>query len=62
MEKIAEGESDFGDFRAILFRTSNGRHFLRFEPLKGKEKPQIVWLHGNDHLEWLRCLAYDQHC
>jgi hypothetical protein len=62
MEKIAEGISDFGDFKAILFRTSDGRHFVRYEPLKGSDKPRIEWLHGTDHLEWLRCLAYNQHC
>jgi len=62
VEKIAEGDSDFGDFKAILYRTSDGRHLLRFEPLQGKEKPRTVWLSGNQHLEWLRCLAYDQHC
>lgn len=62
MEKIAEGESDFGDFKAVLFRTSDGRHFIRFEPLQGSEKPRIEWLSGNDYLEWLKCLAYDQHC
>ena len=62
MEKIAEGESDFGDSKAVLFRTSDGRHFVRFEPLQGSEKPRIEWLSGNDHLEWLRCLTYDQHC
>ena len=62
MEKIAEGISDFGDFKAVLFRTSNGRHFVRFEPLNSSEKPHVEWLSGNDHLEWLRCLAYNQHC
>jgi len=62
MQKIAEGISDFGDFKAVLFRTSNGRHFVRFESLKEKEKPRIEWLHGTDHLEWLRCLVYNQHC
>jgi hypothetical protein len=54
MQKIAEGISDFGDFRAILFKTASGRHFVRFEPLNSKEKPHIEWLSGNDHLEWLR--------
>ncbi len=29
MEKIAEGVSDFGDFEAVLFRASDGRHFVR---------------------------------
>jgi hypothetical protein len=62
MEKIAEGESDFGDFKAILYRSSDGRHFLRFVPFKGSDKPYVQWLTGNEHLEWLRCLAYDQHC
>ena len=62
LQKVAEGVSDFGDFKAVLFRTSNGRHFVRFEPLQGSEKPRIEWLSGNEHLEWLRCLAYDQHC
>lgn len=62
MEKIAEGDSDFGDFKATLFKSSDGRHFIRFEPLQSKEKPLTVWLSGNQHLEWLRCLAYDQHC
>ena len=38
MEKIAEGISDFGDFKAILFSTSNGRHFVRFEPLNSSRK------------------------
>ena len=37
MEQIAEGISDFGDFKAILFRASNGRHFVRFEPLNSSE-------------------------
>ena len=62
MEKIAEGVSDFGDFKAALFRTSNGRHFVRYMPLKSSEKPYIEWLSGDDYLEWLRCLAYNQHC
>ena len=62
MQKIAEGISDFGDFKAVLFRTSDGRHFVRFEPLKDKEKPHIEWLHGTDYLEWLRCLVYNQNC
>jgi hypothetical protein len=57
IEKIAEGISDFGDFKAILFRASDGRHFVRFEPLKGLEKPHIKWFSGNDHLEWLRCVG-----
>jgi len=56
MEKIAEGASDFGDFKAILFKTSDGRHFVRIVPLNGSEEPYIEWLCGNDHLEWLRCL------
>jgi hypothetical protein len=62
MEKIAEVISDFGDYKAILFKTSDGRHFVRFLPLKKSEKPYVEWLHGNDYLEWLRCLAYNQHC
>ncbi len=62
VEKIAEGDSDYGDFKAILYRTADGRHFVRFMPLKGLEKPHIEWLPGNDYLEWLRRLAYDQHC
>jgi hypothetical protein len=57
MEKIAEGISDFGDFEAVLFRSSDGRHFVRIVPLEGLEKPHIEWLGGDDHLEWLRCLA-----
>jgi len=57
MEKIAEGISDFGDFEAILFRSSDGRHFVRIVPLESLEKPHIEWLGGDDHLEWLRCLA-----
>jgi hypothetical protein len=55
MEKIAEGISDFGDFKAVLFRTLNGRHFVRFTPLNKSEKPRIEWLPGDDYLEWLRC-------
>lgn len=55
MEKIAEGISDFGDFEAILFKTSNGRHFVKIIPLKGPEKPHVEWLCGDDHLEVLRC-------
>ncbi len=54
MEKIAEGISDFGDFTAILFKTSDDRHFVRFMPLNSKEKPHVEWLSGDDHLEWLR--------
>ncbi len=57
MEKIAEGISDFGDFEAVLFRSSDGRHFVKIVPLEGLEKPHIEWLVGDDHLEWLRCLA-----
>lgn len=56
MEKVAEGISDFGDFKAILFKASNGRHFLRILPLNSSEKPHVEWLCGDDHLEWLRCL------
>ena len=55
MEKIAEGISDFGDFKAILFRTSDSRHFVRFVPLKSAEKPHMEWLCGDNHLELLRC-------
>jgi len=54
MEKIAEGISDFGDFKAILFSTSNGRHFVRYEPLNSTEKPHVEWLDGDEYLEWLR--------
>ncbi len=56
MEKIAEGVSDFGDFKAILFKASDGRHFVRFVPLQSPEKPRTEWLCEGDHLEWLRCL------
>ena len=59
MEKIAEGISDFGDFKAILFRTSDGRHFVRFVPLNSSEKPHVEWLCGDDHLEWLRCWDHE---
>ena len=38
MEKVAEGISDFGDFKSILFRTSDGRHVVRIVPLQGSEK------------------------
>ncbi len=55
MEKIAEGISDFGDFKAVLFKTTDGRHFVRFEPLNSAEKPYVEWLGGDDYLEWLRC-------
>ena len=51
MEKLAEGVSDFGDFKAILFETSDGRHFVRIEPLNNSEKPKIEWLSGDEHLE-----------
>jgi len=54
MEKLAEGVSDFGDFKAILFETSDGRHFVRIEPLNSSEKPHVEWLSGDEHLEWLR--------
>ncbi len=54
MQKLAEGISDFGDYRAILFATSDGRHFVRIEAIDGSEKPRIEWLRGNEHLEWLR--------
>jgi hypothetical protein len=59
MEKLAEGVSDFGDFKAVLFKTSDGRHFVRIEPLDSLEKPHIEWLSGNEHLEWLRCWTTD---
>lgn len=62
MEKVAEGVSDFGDFKAILFKTSDERHFVRFVPFKGSEKPYVMWLRGSDYLKWLRCLVYNQHC
>ena len=55
MEKVAEGISDFGDFKAVLFKSSDGRHFVRIEPLNSSEKPHIEWLCGDEHLEWLRC-------
>ncbi len=61
MEKIAEGISDFGDFEATLYKTANGRHFVRIVPLNSIEKPHIEWLAGNEYLEWLRRLAYNQH-
>ncbi|HTY74275.1 MAG TPA: hypothetical protein VMD05_01760 [Candidatus Nanoarchaeia archaeon] len=54
MEKLAEGVSDFGDFKATLFETSDGRHFVRIEPLDSSEKPHVEWLSGDEHLEWLR--------
>jgi len=41
MEKIAEGISDFGDFKAVLFKTNDGRHFVRFEPINSAEKPYV---------------------
>jgi hypothetical protein len=56
MEKIAEGESDFGDFKAVLFKASDGRHFVRYEPLKADLKPRVEWLCEGDAKEWLRCL------
>jgi hypothetical protein len=55
MEKIAEGDSDFGDFKAVMYETANGRHFVRFEPLNGVEKEHVEWLPGDEYLEWLRC-------
>jgi len=55
MEKIAEAESDFGDFKVVMFKTADGRHFVRFEPLIGKEKSRVEWLPGDEYLEWLRC-------
>ena len=57
MKQIAEGISDFGDFKATLFSTSDGRHFVKFVPLKSLEKPHVEWLQGTDHLEWLRRLG-----
>jgi hypothetical protein len=54
MEKLAEGISDFGDTKATLYRTSNGRHFVKIETIDGSEKPHIEWLSGTEHLEWLR--------
>ena len=54
MQKIAEGFSDFGDFKAIMYKTSNGRYFVRFKPLDEKEKAYVEWLSGDDYLEWLR--------
>jgi hypothetical protein len=62
MQKIAEGISDFGDYKAILFKTKSGRYFLQYEPTKSDEQPRIEWLAGDDYLEWLRCLVYNQHC
>jgi hypothetical protein len=59
MLRIAEGVSDFGDFKAVLFETSNGRHFVRYESLNSVEKPHVEWLSGDDHLEWLRCLEHE---
>jgi hypothetical protein len=59
MLRIAEGISDFGDFKAVLFETSNGRHFVRYESLTSVEKPRVEWLSGDDHLEWLRCLDHE---
>ena len=59
MQKIAEGDSDFGDFKASLYRTSKGRHFVKIEPLSDSDKPYVEWLCGTDHLEWLRCLDHE---
>jgi hypothetical protein len=59
MEKIAEGISDFGDFKAVLFSTSDGRHFVRFEPFNDREKPYVEWLSEDEHLEWLRCWDHE---
>jgi hypothetical protein len=39
--KIAEGVSDFGDFKAILFKTADGRHFVRYIPLNQQENPTL---------------------
>jgi hypothetical protein len=49
MEKIAEGVSDFGDFEAVLFKTSDGRHFVRILPFIKSEKPYTEWLAGDDY-------------
>lgn len=54
MEKVAEAESDFGDFKAVMLRTSDGRYFVRFKPLNGKERAYVQWLPGDEYLEWLR--------
>ena len=59
MEKIAEGISDFGYFEAVLFRTADGRHFVRIIPLNSSGKPHLEWLEGDDYLEWLRCLDHE---
>ena len=55
MEKIAEGDSDSGDFKAVMYKTSDGRHFVRFEPLDDSEETHVEWLPGDEYLEWLRC-------
>jgi len=57
MEKIAEGVSDFGEFKAVLFKTADGRHFVRIMPFKSSEKSHVEWLSGNEYLEWLRRLV-----
>ena len=59
MEKIAEGISDFGDFKVVMFKTSDGRHFVKFEPSSDQENPHVKWLCGDDHLEWLRCWDHE---
>ncbi len=57
MDKVAEGISDFGDFKAVLYKASDGRHFVRIVPLNSSEKSHLEWLCGSEHLEWLRCLS-----
>ncbi len=59
MRKIAEGISDFGDYKAAMFETADGRHFVRIEHVEGLEKPRIQWLSGNEYLEWLRVWSSD---
>ena len=59
LKKVAEGISDFGDFKATLFKTSDSRHFVRIEPFNSAEKPHVEWLSGDDHLEWLRCWDHE---
>ncbi len=54
MDRVAEGISDFGDFKAILFKASDRRHFVRIVPLDSSEKPHVEWLCGSEHLEWLK--------
>ncbi len=59
MQRIAEGISDFKDFKATLFKTADGRHFVRYEPLNLPGKCHVEWLSGSDHLEWLRRLDHE---